>query len=116
MADDTVKRLEARITELESKLSGQRAAPVDISAEEMATYHKVNDSLGGVAAGCVVCNPGCISECTPCVVKCIKACVVSHCISKCIQPVCINECICGPCIQTCIQGGGTGGTFGGFGQ
>jgi hypothetical protein len=113
MADDTVKRLEARITELESKL-GQAGQPVDVSAEDMATFHKVSEALGGgVAAGCVVCAPSCISECRPCVVKCIKPCIITHCY-KCICTPCINECICGPCIH---GGGGTfgGGGFGGFG-
>ena len=112
MADDTVKRLEARITERESKL-GQQAAP-EFSPEEMAAFHKVSESLaGGVSAGCVVCNPGCISECKPCVVKpcIIKPCIITHCY-RCICTPCINECVCGPCIQ---GGGGAGGGFGGFG-
>lgn len=112
MADDTVKRLEARITELENKL-GQAALPADVSAEDLATFQRVGEALGGgVSAGCVVCNPGCISECKPCVVRCIKPCIITQCF-KCICSPCINECVCGPCIAG--GGGPVGGGFGGFG-
>lgn len=112
MADDTIKRLEARVTELENRLGqlSQSPEPADFSADDLATYHKVSESLSaGPAGGCVTCGTSCLSECKPCVKPC-KSCVVS-CL-RCIQP-CINECVCGPCG---FGGGGHfGGGFGGFG-
>jgi hypothetical protein len=111
MADDTIKRLEARVTELENKLSQAGQAAPDFSPEEMAAFQKVSDSLsGGAAAGCNVCSTGCISECKPCVIKACRTCI-----KICWQGPCINECICGPC-NICGHGGPFGGGgFGGFG-
>ena len=108
--DEPIKKLEARIVELEQALSKvpRRGEPANVSAEELKTYQKVRDALAadwGDECG--------INECLRCI-PCIRVCgggASFRCISK-----CINECICGPC-NVCSTGGGGGfGGFGGFGS
>lgn len=105
MAEDpTIKKLEARITELENQLKGF-AAPEPPTAEEIQAYHKVSAHIGTVS------DWGCgINECRPVTIcRVCRVCVVCAVCRVC--RICINECTCGPCIQ-----GGGGGGFQGFGQ
>ena len=106
--DDNVKRLEARIADLESKLaSAGRPQPTEITADEMKAYRKVRDVMAadwGDFCG--------INDCYRCI---IQPCTSPVCVVRCIVR-CINECVCGPC-NLCAGplGGGGGGQFGGFG-
>lgn len=108
--DDTVKRLEAKVIELEKKLSAvpTRAAVEDITADEMKAYQKVRDIVAadyGEFCG--------INDCFRVTWRCVTPSIASF---RCIVR-CINECVCGPC-NVCLAGGGVGGggTFGGFGS
>jgi hypothetical protein len=109
--EETVKRLEAKVVELEKKLSAvapARAAPADITADEMKAFHKVRDIVAADFGD--FCG---INDCFRVTSRCITA---SHSSFRCIVR-CINECVCGPC-NNCFSGGGGvggGGTFGGFG-
>jgi hypothetical protein len=106
MADQpTQKTLEMRVAELEDKLS-----KLQISEEDMKTYHKVSAALGGggaalspqvcqtchiiPTAGCIRWQPGCWTECRPC-----GPCIIASC-----QPCQI------------FQGGSGGGGFGTLGS
>lgn len=108
--DDTVKKLEARIVELEQKLAGvpTRPEPAPISAEEMQAYHKVKDLLAvdyGDFCG--------INDCFRLCFRCGGGgggTASFRCITR-----CINECVCGPCNICSVGGFGGGGSFGGFG-
>ena len=105
--DENVKRLEARIAELESKLAagGGRPQAAEITADEMKAFQKVRDIVAadwGDMCGINDCFR-CLKPCyTPCIVRCIYR--------------CINECV-GPCLPGGGGGGftGGGGQFGGFG-
>ena len=99
MADQpTQKTLEMRIAELEDKLS-----KLQVSEEDMKTYHRVSAALGGgttmssvaPTAGCIVgqCISGCWTEC--------RGCVIRHCIIASCQPW-----------GGIFQGGGGFGTLG----
>ena len=106
--DDDVKRLEAKVVELEKKLESvqPRAAPTSISAEEMQAYQKVRDVISadyGEFCG--------INDCFRVTLRCITPSYASF---RCIVR-CINECVCGPCNICQSGGGGGGGSFGGFG-
>ncbi len=91
------KSLEMRLTRLENAISKltEGRKPVDISAEELKTFHKVRSSL-------IV--DFCISECARCVG--IPRCSCGSCV-PCRPVACINECTCGPCIMS--TSGGSGG-------
>ena len=105
MADQPdLKKLELRIQELENQLKQFQAAavPQDLTAEEIATFHKVNSALAAFD------DWGCgINECRP--VAICRVCRVCR-----VCRICINECVCGPC-NICAQGGRGGGGFSGFG-
>lgn len=103
--DETVKRLEARITELESKLAGAgRPQAAEITADEMKAFVKVRDVVA--ADWGEMCG---INDCFRCIRICYQGCI-----SRCIYR-CINECVCGPCNQGGGGFSGGGGQFGGFG-
>jgi hypothetical protein len=108
--DETVKRLEARIVELEQKLAAVPTRPqaTQITAEEVQAFHKVKDLIAtdwGEFCG--------INDCFRLCVRCQGGGGTAsfRCITR-----CINECVCGPC-SVCAGGGfgSGGGTFGGFG-
>ena len=105
--DDTVKKLEARVIELEQKLAQvtRRPEPTQITAEEINAYRKVKDIIAadyGEFCGINDCFRLCF-RCHGGGVTCLR------CITR-----CINECVCGPCSPGGL-GGGLGGQFGGFG-
>src|SRR5580704_13485238 len=89
------KSLEMRITRLENAIGklSQGKKPVEISADELKTYHKVRESL-------IV--DFCISECERCIV--VRCSTCSTCVA-CRTP-CVNECSCGPCIMGSSGSGG----------
>jgi hypothetical protein len=103
-----VKKLELRIQELENQLKRfqQPPAPQSLTAEEIATYHKVGATLAAFD------DWGCgINECRPVVIcRVCRACVLCR-----ICRICINECSCGPCNVCGTGSAGGGGGFSGFG-
>lgn len=107
--DDTVKKLEARIVELEQRLGQmpRRSEPENISAEELRAYQKVRAQIAadwGDECGlteCLRCLPASY-RCFPVSFRCIPA-----------SYRCINEC--GPIFQGGGSFGGLGGSSGGFG-
>jgi hypothetical protein len=114
MADEK-KSLEARVAELEDKLS-----KIHVTEEEMKAYHKVSSLVGGAspAAGCVVdCSGGCINECAVRACTIVRQCtVIRSCIRQCtIIRQCTWECF--ECGGGCAPGGGAmgGGGFGSLG-
>jgi hypothetical protein len=101
--------LKGRIVELENALKQRRQDEPDITPEEMETYKKVRDRLGGDwddprnRIGGVLCAP------TP-VIRCF-----TQCFTQCFFcSRCIFECTCGPCLQFGPDPGGFG-RFGGLG-
>lgn len=118
------KTLEARVAELEDKLS-----KVHITEDELKAFHKVSALLGGAAAtgappagGVGGAAAGLIDECG--VNECggvirqpiIRQCVIRQPIWQCIirQPI-IRQCT-SECFECGFSGGGvSGGGFGGFG-
>lgn len=111
--EEDVKRLEARIVELEDQLKAVRTTrePVDISAEEIQAFRKVSDAL----ASDLACSGACLSECRICIVhRCVSACLRCG-GGPCIIDPCIVECSCGPCNIGGFAGRG-GGRFSSLGQ
>ncbi len=123
MADDASKpaeekSLEARVAELEDRLS-----KVHITEDEMKAYHKVSSLLatGGVAAAAAGAQAGAVDECG--VNECnvirqpigiVRQCVISQCIiTQCI----IRQPIIRQCTYECYECGGQigGVNAGGFG-
>src|ERR671916_2136352 len=107
--EEEVRRLEARIVELEDQLKAVRGTrePVDISAEEMQAFRKVSAAV----ASDLACSGACLSECRVCIVlRCVTACLRCS-TGPCIIDPCIVECSCGPCNIGGFAGGG-GGRFG----
>lgn len=105
--DDVIKRLEARVIELEQKLAqvARRPEPMQITVEEVNAYRKVKDLIAadyGEFCGINDCFRLCL-RCHGGGTSCLR------CITR-----CINECVCGPCSPGGL-GGGFGGQFGGFG-
>jgi hypothetical protein len=108
--DDVVKKLEARVVELEARLGqvARRPEPAHITAEEVQAFHKVKDLIAADFGDFCGIND-CFRLCFRCggggggggVFRCITR--------------CINECVCGPCNIGGGLGGGFGGQFGGFG-
>lgn len=104
---DDIKKLEARVIELEQKLAQvtRRPEPTQITQEELNAYRKVKDLVAadfGDFCGINDCFRLCL-RCTGGGSGCFR------CITR-----CINECVCGPCSAGGF-GGGFGGQFGGFG-
>ena len=97
-----------RVQKLEDHFEAMRAfQPQDISADEIAAYQKVRDSLQvSICTPCQVCYPCRI--CWPCH-TCLCPC------GKGWKPPgpCLNECTCGPCSQGGLSG--MGGRFGNLG-
>ncbi len=107
MEDDKVKKLEARVIELEQKLGQftRRPEPAHVTAEEIQAFHKVRDLVAtdfGDFCG--------INDCFRACFRCQGGGGTSNCFR------CINECVCGPCSPGGFGGGGFGGRFGGFGS
>lgn len=110
--DEQTKKLEARIVELEQKLSAvpRRAEPAQISAEEVQAFHKVRDMIAADWGGFCGINDCYRPFCLPCY-RCIGGGGACLCIRN-----CIHECVCGPCASIAGGlGGQGGGGFGGFG-
>lgn len=101
MSDDTIKRLEMKIAQLESameKMAATRApAPAQqLSAEEIAAYRKVRDVIAADYGD--FCG---INDCFRCiVVRCVQVCRV-----LCDFRPCDIECTCGPCNIGSLAGG-----------
>src|SRR5258708_4753882 len=91
--DDPIKKLEARIVELEQRLGDmpRRPEPADISADELKAYQKVKARLSadwGDECGLNECM-----RCLPASFRCYRCLPASfRCITR-----CINEC--GPIIN-----------------
>lgn len=84
MAEEAVKRLEARIVELENELKTLRGPqPTDISADEVQAYLKVREVVDW-EGGCKLCGP-CIVWPSETISRCVRLCA------------CLVECTCGPC-------------------
>ena len=97
--DDNVKRLEARIADLESKLaSAGRPQATEITADEMKAYRKVRDVIAadwGEFCG--------INDCFRCIIQRCYRCYTPVPIP--IPRVCDVECSCGPCNVGGLSGG-----------
>jgi hypothetical protein len=105
MAEEAVKRLEARIVELENQLAAIRARPEpsDISADEVQAYLKVRGMVADWGENCG------INECARCIARLCGPCIrwPSETISRCVHTCgCIFECFCGPCNLGGFEGGG----------
>ncbi len=114
MEQDSVKRLEARIVELEGKLQTVTSRPSasDVSADEIKAYVKVRDMISADFGD--FCG---VNDCFR--LRCSVGGGSTGTNFRCIVR-CINECVCGPCITACITAcfsgqAGAGGQFGGFG-
>ena len=110
MDEAAVKKLEARVVELEQRLGEvtRRPEPTHITAEEMQAFHKVKDLVAADFGG--FCG---INDCFRLCMRCHGAGGSGNCF-RCVTR-CINECVCGPCSPGGLGGGGFGGGFGGFG-
>lgn len=93
MADDEMQQLKARVAELETLLKARSEVPA-ITADEMATFHKVSQALNFDIGDCGINE--CFRPPVRCAVRCIRRCVTR----------CIFECSCGPCNIDLIGGGG----------
>lgn len=107
--DKRIAALEEQISRLNQALSATaKPKAVDISADDVASFHKVRDALAGGDWG-EFCG---INDCfrpRPCLVQpCVVAC------RPCIVQ-CINECTCGPC-RACAIDPATLGNIGRFQQ
>lgn len=106
--DDTVKKLEARIVELEQRLGQmpRRPQPETISADEMKAYQKVRAQISADWGD--ECGPAECLRCFPASYRCFPA--SFRCIPASFR--CINEC--GPIYHGGGGLGGLGGLGGGF--
>ena len=100
--DDTIKKLEMRIAQLETALEGRKArtAVADLTADEIKAFQKVRDAFAfDPDTSCV------INECLRCIVtKICHVCHLCHCHICNVCKICDVECTCGPCIMSVPTG------------